>query len=268
LNYHIVDGLYPNLRVLRSQTIPTLYTPDTLNGPQRFSVRFSLRGAVLNFYSHFVVSNIPASNGLIHGIDSILVPPPPTTAILKLLPGTFSTLSLGLSETGLLPDLEQSTHVGSTFFAPSNTAFKKLGPRINAFLFSPPGLKYLKALLQYHVVHNQTLYTDAFYGPQHESGASHFHVDLPTLLEGKHLSIDVGRWGPFVGIRINGFAHVTTTNGVVKDGVVQGVGRVLIPPKSPKSEDQGYWMGEEMEVEELMERLSPFVEDQTVNFEL
>ena len=48
-------------------------------------------------------------------------------------------------------------------FAPSNFAFQKLGPRINAFLFSSYGLKYLKALLKYHVVVNQTLYSDAYY---------------------------------------------------------------------------------------------------------
>ena len=50
-----------------------------------------------------------------------------------------------------------------TLFAPSNFAFKLLGPKINAFLFSSYGLKYLEALLKYHVVSDQTLYSDAYY---------------------------------------------------------------------------------------------------------
>lgn len=58
---------------------------------------------------------------------------------------------------------DTSNHVGGTLFAPSNWAFQKLGPGINAFLFSPHGQKYLRALLQYHIVVNQTLYSDAFY---------------------------------------------------------------------------------------------------------
>ena len=53
--------------------------------------------------------------------------------------------------------------MGGTVFAPSNFAFQKLGPKINGFLFSKYGQKYLKALLEYHVVANQTLYSDAYY---------------------------------------------------------------------------------------------------------
>ena len=84
--------------------------------------------------------------------------------IIDLLPGEFSTLELGLAKTGLIHALnDTSNHVGGTLFAPSNFAFQKLGPKINAFLFSTYGQKYLKALLKYHVVANQTLYSDAYY---------------------------------------------------------------------------------------------------------
>ena len=73
-------------------------------------------------------------------------------------------MELGLTKTGLLPVInDTSAHVGGTVFAPSNFAFQKLGPKINGFLFSSYGQKYLKALLEYHVVANQTLYSDAYY---------------------------------------------------------------------------------------------------------
>lgn len=121
------------------------------------------------------VNSIPAlsdrlqfgTNGVIHGIDSLLVPPPKVADIITLLPGEFSTLELGLTKTGLLQAInDTSNHYGGTLFAPSNFAFQKLGPKINAFLFSSYGLKYLKALLEYHVVANQTLYSDAYYAAE------------------------------------------------------------------------------------------------------
>ena len=96
-------------------------------------------------------------------MDSIILPPPPALKILEILPSEFSTLQLGLIKTGLFKEIEDSKHYGGTLFAPSNWAFKKLGPKINAFLFSKFGEKYLKALLEYHIVANQTLYSDAYY---------------------------------------------------------------------------------------------------------
>ena len=103
-------------------------------------------------------------NGVIHGIDSILVPPPNAAEIINFVPGDFSTLELGLTKTGLFTTInDTSTHLGGTLFAPTNFAFKKLGYKLNGFLFSKYGEKYLAALLKYHVVANQTLYTDAFY---------------------------------------------------------------------------------------------------------
>lgn len=59
-------------------------------------------------------------------------------------------------------------------FAPSNFAFQKLPAKVTAFLFSSYGQKYLKALLQYHVVANQTLYSDAYY-----AAASVDEKDIP-----------------------------------------------------------------------------------------
>lgn len=147
-------------------------------------------------------------------------------------------------------------------------AFKKLGPKINAFLFSKHGEKYLRALLKYHIVANETLYSDAFYkakdAPEPADNISgeeipkgRFHVDLPTLLGGKSLSIDIARYGGFISMKINGFNSVAVEDGLAKDGVIHVVKNVLIPPKlvsdvSPQSKD--------LTVEELKERLDAHVE--------
>ena len=180
---------------------------------------------------------------------------------------------------------DTSTHLGGTIFAPSNFAFQKLGPRINGFLFSKHGQKYLKALLQYHVVADQTLYSDAYYKAETDEVEEHgvpkgyFHVsqiqdassqwssidiriqiDLATLLEGKSLSVDVGRYGRFIQIKVNAFATVTIEDGIAADGVIQVVNNVLIPPKKIDRALQ-HWAGEELSVDDLKERLEPLVSD-------
>jgi uncharacterized surface protein with fasciclin (FAS1) repeats len=247
-----------------------------------------------------------------------------------LLPGEFSTLTLGLIKTGLLEKLNSSAHAGGTLFAPPNGAFKKLGPRINAFLFSKYGEKYLKALLEYHVVANQTLYSTAFVNkttaldlgfagvfgspavaqiegtfnsypdtlildkdadsdvwmyhppgkrphhppgkpphhppPEHGDGPHpHFHFDLPTLL-GRDLPVDIARYGPFVIFKVNGFVRVVVQDGIAKDGVIQVVNNILIPPRklpgAPGVEEEyEFWDGKEMELDDFKERFAPIVQD-------
>lgn len=215
------------------------------------------------------------TNGVIHGIDSILVPPPQALDIIQFLPSEFSTLELGLLKTGLLEGLNKTAHAGLTFFAPNNFAFQKLGPRINGFLFSPYGQKYLKAVLQYHVVLNQTLYSDAYYktagsdssndddhrhdGPGHVP-KGYFQVDLPTLLEDRSLNVYIARYGRLIAIKINGFANVVVEDGVAKDGVVHVVGDVLIPPKKLGMDNKPDVGTADMTLEEFIERLEPYVE--------
>jgi len=271
LLYHVSDDFYPAGRVLHSYTIPTLYEPEkNLGHKQRLTVRVTLKGPAINFYSRLVAVNIFGTNGVVHGVDSILIPPPNVAQIIDLLPGEFSTLELGLGKTGLFDKINSTEypHEGGTLFAPSNFAFQKLGPRINAFLFSKYGEKYLRALLEYHMVVDQTLYSDAFYDGTKDKdeeevagGPPYYHYDLPTVLKGKYLAVDVARYGPFVTIRINGFSRVTVHDGVASDGVIQVVSDVLVPPKNAASGEQSFWQGEEMSVDELKERLAPFVKE-------
>jgi len=267
LAYHVSPDFYPAGRVLVTHTIPTTYHEEALGGePQRLRLGLSLKGLTVNFYSKVVAVNIFGTNGVIHGIDSILLPPPQAAKIISLLPGEFSTLELALTKTGLDEALYKAPHTGGTLFAPSNFAFRKLGPKINAFLFSSYGEKYLKALLKYHIVANQTLYSDAFYGPKSEKDVDGetipkgiFHVDLPTLLKDKSLSIDVGRYGGIINIRINGYTDVAVQDGLARDGVIHIPRSVLIPPKSPGGVA---YQGEELTVEDLKERLEELVEDE------
>ena len=73
--------------------------------------------------------------------------------------------------------------------------------------------------------------------------------------------MDVGRYGRFIQININVFTTVAIEDGIAADGVIQVVENVLIPPKAI---DRGvqHWQGEELSVDDLKERLGPFVKDE------
>lgn len=285
LTYHVSTDFYPAGRVLVSRTIPTALSSEELGDePQRLSTQISFRGLTVNFYARIIAIDIFGTNGVIHGIDSILIPPPKAADIISFLPTEFSTLELGLVKTGLFDAInDTSTHVGGTIFAPSNFAFRRLGPRINGFLFSKYGEKYLKALLKYHVVANFTLYSDAFYKASdneadkqdcdhHHHDGCHgipkgiYHVDLPTLLDNRSLSIDIARYGRFITIKVNAFTRVVVPDGIAADGVIHVVPNVLIPPKTPGG--IGGFAEEGIELEEFRARLDPFVEDDGVEDEL
>ena len=271
LSYHVVPDFYPAGRVLSSHTAPTLMMSDSLGKeplPQRIAFKIGLKGLTVNFYSRIIAINIFGTNGVIHGVDTPLFPPVSVVQAIDLFPGEFSTLELGLTKTGLLDKLNTTDHAGGTFFAPSNFAFRKLGPKINAFLFSQYGLKYLQALLEYHVVPDNTLYSDAYYkasssGVEPENvPKGYFHVDLPTLLEDRNLAVDIARYGGYISIKINAFARVAIQDGIAKDGVLHIMSDVIVPPKKlggPGGMSEQYWEGEEMSVEELVERLEPYV---------
>jgi len=277
---------FPAGRVLVTHTIPTLLMGDHLSSqpePQRLSVNIGLRGLTLNFYSRVIAINIFGTNGVIHGIDTLLLPPPNVIKIIDLLPSEFSTLELGLGKTGLLEEFNTTNHPGGTLFAPSNFAFAKLGPKINAFLFSTYGQKYLKALLLYHVVPKTTLYSDAIYEAKDDSdekehvhcngkakGKSipkgYYHYDLPTMLDDKTLNVDISRFGGFIRFKVNGYARVAVQDGIAEDGVIQVVSSVLIPPKklSGLKDKVNNWFGHESEmtVEDFKSRFDGLVDQE------
>ncbi|KAK0912634.1 hypothetical protein LTR02_002786 [Friedmanniomyces endolithicus] len=280
LSYHVVNGSYPAGRVLVTHTAPTLLEGKHLSSsprPQRVAFNITLRGLTVNFYSRIIAVNIFATNGVIHGVDSLIIPPPNVIKIVDLLPTEFSTLELALGKTGLLETLNTTDHAGGTLLAPSNFAFKKLGPKINAFLFSQFGLKYLKALLEYHVIPDNTLYSDAFYqadsSDDEQKTADYripkgiYHVDLPTMLKDRSVAVDIARYGGLIEMKINAFARVAVQDGIAEDGVIQVVGDVVVPPKKiggPGKESVEFWQGEEMSVGELKERLEPLLLDEVI----
>lgn len=276
LHYHIAPGVFTTPSFFAARTVPTLLKQGDGVHPQRINTRFGFRGFTLNYYSHIIKSNIFATNGVIHGINKILLPPFPVVDTIDLLPSVLSTFDLGLVKTKLDDVLKQKTlALGGTVFAPTNFAFRKLGPKINAFLFSRFGTKYLNALLKYHIIANHTLYSDAYYQPKadaHPPWHSHFHVDLPTLLLDTHLSVELSKFPLWVSIWINDDVRVIIPDIPVKEGVIHLVHSVLIPPlkhKKPRSTlTEELWENEDPDevqdnpdlmLKEFIDRLEPYV---------
>lgn len=194
--------------------------------------------------------------------------------ILTLFPGQFSTLLLAYEKTDFVKYIHDLTFLGTTVFAPSNSAFSRLGARANAFLFnSDKGLKYLKAILKYHIVANATLYTDAFNDKTHDqsvdsTGREHF--DLITLLHDTHVSVDIAEWYGFQIVKVNGFANVRVRDGIAKNGVIHVIDKVLIPPHKHHGKEDAVDENatDNITVPELIERLGPYVDDSTVPVEI
>lgn len=202
-----------------------------------------------------------AKNGIIHAVNSLIIPPPLVGRELTLLPSQFSTLLLAYEKTDFVKYIHGVKSTGTTVFAPSNRAFARLGPKANAFLFNTEtGRKYLTALLKYQIVANATLYSDAYYHPDDKKdvkATEHYHLDLPTLLDGKNIAVDIATWGGWTRIKLNGYIPIVVADGVAKNGVIHVPGRVPIPPHKHKAD----YDGGEIDVEELKERLSEYVDN-------
>ncbi|EFQ33928.1 fasciclin domain-containing protein [Colletotrichum graminicola] len=261
LKYHVGIGEYDAKRVLRTHTLPTLLDEPLLGGkPQRLRISVGLGGVRVNFYAKVVAVNIRANNGIIHAVDSLIIPPPFVGRELTLLPTKFSTLLLAYEKTDFVKYIHGVKSTGTTVFAPSNRAFDSLGLKANAFLFNTDcGLKYLKALLKYQIVANTTLYSDAYYRPDDKDDAKvteHYHIDLPTLLDGKNIAVDVATWGGWTKVKLNGYIPISVGDVVAKNGVIHVPARVPIPPHKHKTGS----VDGEISVEELKERLADYVD--------
>ncbi len=98
----------------------------------------------LNWHAKIESVSIKASNGWIHLIDKILEPPSSLPSHLKYFPLKYSILLAALRRTGVSLILNEIN--GVTVFAPTNSAFVKLGWKKLRHLFSQDGVSELTAV--------------------------------------------------------------------------------------------------------------------------
>jgi uncharacterized surface protein with fasciclin (FAS1) repeats len=264
LLYHVGLGNFPVHSIVDTHTYPTaLKAPYLGDEPQRLRIRVGFTGVRINFYSK-VVKAAETKNGIVAAISDILLPPPMVGRELTLFPDRFSTLLLAYEKTDFVDFVHKLHMEGSTVFAPSNHAFSRLGARANAFLFNTqPGLRYLRAILKYHIAPNATLYSDNIYdktGSTSLEAQQTGHFDLGTLLGEAHLGVDIGKiWG-FLTMKVNGFVRVTVQDGIARNGVIHVVDKVLLPPHRKKDgESNSRDSEDDISVDELQRRLDAYI---------
>ena len=207
------DALRPILlyHVLGSKAISTGLTSgyvSTLSpalGGRFVSLKIDVAGGVkLNSSAMVSKADIMASNGVIHVIDQVILPP--TVADLAVANSNFTTLVSALSGAGLVPAL--SNPAGTfTVFAPTNDAFAQLA--------SLP--EDLKPILLYHVL-GSTVYANGV--------ATGYAKTLSTYL---NFPMDI-YLNTSSGVKINNSASVIVADVVGTNGVIHVIDKVLLPP--------------------------------------
>jgi uncharacterized surface protein with fasciclin (FAS1) repeats len=148
LLYHVVDGkvLSPDAIALAGSEV------ETLSGDK---IALSLNGENLYINDAMVTSvDIEASNGVIHVIDAVLLPPAyemseemGTIVDIAVADERFTTLVTALQQAGLVETL--AGEGAFTVFAPTNDAFAALGSDLDAVLADN---ELLTKVLLYHVL--------------------------------------------------------------------------------------------------------------------
>ena len=204
LLYHVVAGAIPASEVVK------LRSAKTLNGA---SVGISVAGSTVRVGGARVIApDVMASNGVIHVIDTVLVPPAATAPknIVQTAAAApqFSTLVSLLKKAGLAGALQGKGPF--TVFAPTNAAFAKV-PKATLAALAKDRAK-LRAVLLYHAASGK-LTADKV-----------VKRSRIKTLNGK--SVPVRVTGSTVRV---GGARVTTANVAAANGVIHAIDRVLIP---------------------------------------
>ena len=175
-------------------------------------VDVSENGVKLNGMTNVIAADLEASNGVVHVIDGVLMPPASSiVGVVASDKDTFSTLETAVQTAGLVEALQGAGPF--TVFAPTNAAFAKLGQETIDNLLQNP--EQLKAILLYHV-------TGGLYGSGDLQGGK-----VATLNDGAKVTVDVGN-----GVVLNGESNVIVADVLATNAVIHVIDTVLIPPSS------------------------------------
>ncbi len=205
LTYHVVRGKFESNRVVK------LKSARTLNGAT-IAIKVN-DGKVFINDAQVIVVDVRASNGVIHVIDTVLIPPAKPTNIIDtaIAAGNFKTLVAAIEAAGLTDTLKKGSY---TVFAPTDEAFAKLPAGTVEELLKPENKQALTDILLYHVVRGRLA-----------SKTLAHHNSVRTLLGGRAW-IRVGE----ATLKIND-ANVIAADIKATNGIIHVIDTVLIPPK-------------------------------------
>ena len=203
LLYHVVSGSVPSSAVTDGM-LATMVNGD--------KAKFGVSGSTVTVGTATVTTaDVQASNGIIHVIDKVLMPPVdiPTTAQTT---GIHTSLVAAVIQADLLPTLQGTGPF--TVFAPTDQAFTDAGIDLAA-LDNPTGKQTLSDILLYHVVSAEVQAKDV---------TDCMSADAAN---GQPLSFTVGST-----VMVND-ANVTLTDVVASNGLIHVIDKVLTPSDTP-----------------------------------
>ncbi len=205
LLYHVVNGYVP------SSAVTAGYVSTLSPAFGKFaSLQISTTGGVkLNNTVNVVATDVVGTNGIIHVIDKVLLPP--TVVEIAQQNSTFSTLVLAVIKADLAGTLSGAGPF--TVFAPTNDAFSALFKTLGVSGIDALSKEALTPILLAHVVSGNV-----------QSG-SLTSGSVPTLNAKKALNVVVGN----SGVTIDGSVNVIKADVQGQNGVVHVINRVIVP---------------------------------------
>lgn len=210
LLYHVVEGAVP------AETVVGLESATTVSG-EDIAISVEDGNVFLNESVAVIITDIEADNGIIHVVDTVLLPPAlaaeqlPTIAEIAVENGNFNTLVAALDAAGLV-----DTFAGEgefTVFAPTDDAFAALpAGTVESLLEDPEGA--LTQILTYHVVEGAVFAADVV------------SLDAAPTLQGEEIAISVKE----DTVYLNESTAVVMTDITAANGVIHVIDAVLIPP--------------------------------------
>ena len=210
LTYHVAPGNLKAKQVIKADAI------DTLNG-QRVDITVNDKGAFIDG-AKIVSTDIKASNGTVHVIDSVILPNSDDIVATAVEAGSFNTLAAALKAAGLVQALQGDGPF--TVFAPTDEAFAALPDGTVESLLKPENKDKLAAVLKYHVVSGRVFSDTAAKG-----------ATVQTL-QGQSISTRSEDGKVYVNDAQVVSADIDTSN-----GVIHVINKVILP--QAKSADAG-----------------------------
>ena len=208
LLYHVVPGKVMAADVVGLESAETALGKDVM-------VKVDMGKVYIN-EAEVILTDIEASNGVIHVIDSVLLPPAELSDIVDtaVADGRFTTLVAAVEAAGLVETLKSEGPF--TVFAPTDDAFAKLPAGTVEDLLKPENLETLTNILLYHVVPGKVMAADVL-------GLDGKMVD--TALEGQQIAIMIkdGK------VYLNETVEVIITDIETSNGVIHVIDAVLLP---------------------------------------
>jgi transforming growth factor-beta-induced protein len=203
LLYHVVSG-----KVLSSD-LSNGYVGTLSSGPEdtKVSLQVDADDVLLNGSTEVTTADLIASNGVIHVINKVLLPP--TVVDLAINNPEFSILVEAVVKAELVETLSGAGPF--TVFAPTNAAFEALFATLDIAGISDLTKEQLIPILTYHVVSGNVL-------------SSALSTGNVATLNGD-IAVNVG-----TSVTINGSSNVVLANVQGSNGVVHAIDEVLLPP--------------------------------------